>query len=607
MDEYDGYDYDESDEGTSAQSSSDQYQLQWNDGGCAEWVDLGGEFNGEGHTLQSCFKICTDASKDGLFFRGTDGQCGCVNPGCSKLDGPNGQFLGFDHYTRILEEEQPCSECAPQGCDQLCKRFWGPATGHCYTGGGRCAVDTPFAQGPICCDCPDAVCEEKAETSDALKDADSQCSYLKTTYGVQHGISWGSLPVDKRPEWARLRCDDVIKKQEAAAREPAAPEPAAPEPAAPEPAAPESVPSVASTPCGDCHTEHCKSSLFPGVQACLDCSSRHCNAETCTHEDRQAHCMSTSPGSVDKQVFWLHIPKCGSSFKTSTMMYGFYRFGYTCHKPVPKEFSEEDWNHVAGMFRSPKQQKVSMYLYLKTRFFNDENGHLQPFGAGGAWGWDDSSPEVRRIRMAIYNNGSIADTLGSYTGCQANMVLGERCMRKTGDGHPDGVPPETIADLAFERVKKFRFVGLTENWTMSICLFNYLMTGTRYVTQGQLVNTRPTSCTSDHDVACASTEESYDESDVPYDPIDGRLYVKIAAHFAAQLTEHSISESTCPDLTDAVPSSLPSLRLSRAVPRADTSPLPRAPGPAHNTTEDPCGCGQERDEAKRAEVQQVLR
>ena len=142
---------------------------------------------------------------------------------------------------------------------------------------------------------------------------------------------------------------------------------------------------------------------------------------------------------------------------------------------------------------------------------------------------------------------------------------------------------------------------------MSICLFNYLMTGTRYVTQGQLVNTRPTSCTSDHDVACASTEESYDESDVPYDPIDGRLYVKIAAHFAAQLTEHSISESTCPDLTDAVPSSLPSLRLSRAVPRADTSPLPRAPGPAHNTTEDPCGCGQERDEAKRAEVQQVLR
>ena len=134
--------------------------------------------------------------------------------------------------------------------------------------------------------------------------------------------------------------------------------------------------------------------------------------------------------------------------------------------------------------------------------------------------------DAHAVRRAIYNNGSVAETLGSYVGCQANAVLGYRCLNRN--------LPDVTAAKAIERAgqvrarvrvrvrvrvrfrvrvrvrvrvrtlcpnpnpnpNQFRFIGLESEWALSVCLFNFVMSGTRYVTQGQLVNLRPTDTTS---------------------------------------------------------------------------------------------------------------
>ena len=39
---------------------------------------------------------------------------------------------------------------------------------------------------------------------------EQRCSHLKKTYGVQPGMSWGSLTADGKAEWAQLGCDDKL-------------------------------------------------------------------------------------------------------------------------------------------------------------------------------------------------------------------------------------------------------------------------------------------------------------------------------------------------------------------------------------------------------------
>ena len=103
--------------------STDEFALEWTGGGCNEWEKLGGRFLGAGHTVKGCFDICSKdtywngAQKKSLgkdvFFRGSDGMCGCVSAGCTKrADTPS-----YDHYVKAARSpsraptppRRPCS------------------------------------------------------------------------------------------------------------------------------------------------------------------------------------------------------------------------------------------------------------------------------------------------------------------------------------------------------------------------------------------------------------------------------------------------------------------------------------------------------------------
>ena len=56
--------------------------------------------------------------------------------------------------------------------------------------------------------------------------------------------------------------------------------------------------------------------------------------------------------------------------------------------------------------------------------------------------------DAHAVRRAIYNNGSVAETLGTYVGCQANAVLGYRCLNRN--------LPDVTAAKAIERAGQVR-------------------------------------------------------------------------------------------------------------------------------------------------------
>ena len=254
-----------------------------------------------------------------------------------------------------------------------------------------------------------------------------------------------------------------------------------------------------------------------------------------------------------KNVWWLHIPKCGSSFSRSAGMYPTdpNRNGGT-HAVLPADADKATLGRVITMFRAPKQRLMSMYEYMK-RDVKMIKGKPNFYGAGFSWGWNMVDAHV--VRRGIYNNGSVAETLGSFVGCQANAVLGHRCLNRN--------LTDVTAAKAIARAGQFRFIGLESEWALSVCLFNYAMSGTRYVTQGQLVNLRPTDASSG-----LSTE--YNETDVPDDPIDDELYAWAEMRFEQQLKEHDISEATCPDYTSTPPPGSARLRRAEGLPMQST-------------------------------------
>uniref|UniRef100_A0A7S3PMZ9 Uncharacterized protein n=1 Tax=Aplanochytrium stocchinoi TaxID=215587 RepID=A0A7S3PMZ9_9STRA len=121
------------------------------------------------------------------------------------------------------------------------------------------------------------------------------------------------------------------------------------------------------------------------------------------------------------------------------------------------------------MLREPAQRLLSAYNWMKKR-----SGCCN-----FDWGW----PKEIRLHFIGQFRTIGARALSSFTGCETNMILGRGCMSRNS----------TLDDIdeAKRRIDLFKFVGLQEEWFMSICLFNYVMTGKRFVIKKQIVTVRP--------------------------------------------------------------------------------------------------------------------
>lgn len=135
------------------------------------------------------------------------------------------------------------------------------------------------------------------------------------------------------------------------------------------------------------------------------------------------------------------------------------------------------------------------------------------------------------------------ETLGTYAkrarGCAVKILARPTPPEKDNDHIClEYLPPtEGELSLAIEMLRAFAFVGLTERWAESICLFHALFGGCCHA--AELVNTRPTQWPPSSEANVSATASSA-ETAAFYDPWDGALHAVAQELFSQRLAEFGI-------------------------------------------------------------------
>jgi hypothetical protein len=177
---------------------------------------------------------------------------------------------------------------------------------------------------------------------------------------------------------------------------------------------------------------------------------------------------------------------------------------------------------VVVMFRQPEQRLLSTFFYKQKYTSNC---------CWSDWGWNKA--EQAEVLTKMNKHVGPTSTVGKFVGCQCRMILGRGCMSSS-------LPKLTSGDVerAVSRMLNFKFVGILEEWTLSMCLFNMIMTGERFIFKTQLLNNRPTK---------GGSVSSYTvPPEFPHDPFDGILYGRALTRFRHDISQRNISLSTCP-------------------------------------------------------------
>lgn len=227
-----------------------------------------------------------------------------------------------------------------------------------------------------------------------------------------------------------------------------------------------------------------------------------------------------------KDIKWMHIPKCGTSFETTLKLVNphNYRVG-RFHAPLHKDVKDRTLKKFTTMLRDPSQRLASAYAWIKR------------FGNQGEQAKASCENTNRTLQdLLVMGNTPANDTcLASFTGCQTNMLIGNNCMAR--EQHDDS----DIA-LAKGRLDKFFFVGIFEEWELSMCLLNFKLTGKRFVEQCQLDDHRATNVSIPKNERVAT---SYDVEGYPQDLSDEEIYRYAQGRFQQELNEYDISTESC--------------------------------------------------------------
>ena len=163
---------------------------------------------------------------------------------------------------------------------------------------------------------------------------------------------------------------------------------------------------------------------------------------------RHTRAGSSDAGGPPPSLWWLHIPKCGTSFgETLKSFRAATDRPRSMHPSLPAaDAPVELLSRTVAMFRLPEERLVSAHGYIRA---------LEGRCCTADWGWPQEV--FRSVHRAIVDNGaSPSQSVANFTGCQTNMVLGHGCMSRH-DYEYDGLSPEQVAARAIGRVRHFWF------------------------------------------------------------------------------------------------------------------------------------------------------
>merc|ERR1719419_403692 len=118
------------------------------------------------------------------------------------------------------------------------------------------------------------------------------------------------------------------------------------------------------------------------------------------------------------------------------------------HEPIHDDHKLEN---VFAMFRDPFARLVSGFNY--NRHMNGKSSRERWLIAKAVNG------KNRQLQFEMYTK------FGDMLGCQTKMIVGYRCAS-------NHVLTKVDLQKAKERVEKFGFIGITDEWNRSICLFH---------------------------------------------------------------------------------------------------------------------------------------
>lgn len=313
-----------------------------------------------------------------------------------------------------------------------------------------------------------------------------------------------------------------------------------------------------------------------------------------------------------KFIFWMHTPKCGSSFTLTLSLYECnghgprpvalggpcafpslsslecqpcvppsmrqawrYPFvgirGIGFHVPLPwvhrgAELSlAPDIGSIVLLIRSPAQLLLSAHAFVrKSRLEGSRMAASEDWGLVGA------------IRERFENATTPAQLaqIPCIQGCQARMLLGSMCFDL------QHCVSDTELPRALRALDVAAFVGLQADWERTVCLFHARFGRPLY--HAELSNTRPTSST-------RSSAGRYDESLLGpgwSDRADSAVYRCGEARFRLEVNRHSAVVEQCMAAVSAaaaskIPKPNSSTRSSRTVgQRPPTSTRSTAPSVA---------------------------
>ena len=281
--------------------------------------------------------------------------------------------------------------------------------------------------------------------------------------------------------------------------------------------------------------------------------------------------QTPSAHPIDR-IFWMHVPKCGSSFTHTVFHYACRGVSWSVgqgrqagtHHPsraagnqscgdnisllqrdikrgsyhTPVQWIDgrmgEAVGNVVAMFRRPSQRLMSAFAWMKESPECCSSDWGMGNMTGPCIGQRAQESECRR-RSAIFHMkdaAAFARTPGAL-GCQTKMLLGRQCQ------DDKFYPSREQQERARQFVDKhMAFVGLLDEWERSVCLWHARYGGLLY--RAELTNTRPTTIV-------AGQPTGYNESvlDGIVDPADELIYDAAATRFWRDVRSYAAPVAAC--------------------------------------------------------------
>ena len=267
------------------------------------------------------------------------------------------------------------------------------------------------------------------------------------------------------------------------------------------------------------------------------------------------------PLPLHARPFWLHVPKCGSSFINTFL--GLCSGLPRCARLLPGDaifdFDQAyrpqafcDWARIGAhngmdnttlrssrgllMLRQPEQRLVSGYYQL------DRNSNRPGLhGYSGNFGQHGIRVGHVHLRNGSWHVASQRSYAEALQGCAVRMLT--RSGSSACETPP--LPSQEEVSLAIGRLRtNFAFVGITEQWKLSICLA-HIMFRMGPCDSSEFVNSRKGAKSNASGASTGGYDLEREGLSGYRDPFDGPLYEAANHIFQEKLRKYDISPARC--------------------------------------------------------------